>query len=106
MVPDRKYDRHCGQLKEFDIASDRKFFRVTFKSNDRLDGTGFNATYRFLDEIETYTAKSNPVNGTSTVKGTHSALAKLDNLNKIFSFRYFWIYNNNDTPTSTIFYLN
>ncbi|KAJ8974756.1 hypothetical protein NQ317_019160 [Molorchus minor] len=26
MARDRKYSRHCGQLKEFDIESDRKFF--------------------------------------------------------------------------------
>ncbi|XP_032670987.1 suppressor of lurcher protein 1 [Odontomachus brunneus] len=54
---DRKYPRHCGQLKEFDVNSDRKFFRVTFKSNDRLDATGFNASYVFLDEEENYTVK-------------------------------------------------
>nr|CAH7747454.1 unnamed protein product [Callosobruchus chinensis] len=57
MARDRKYSRHCGQLKEFDIESDRKFFRVTFRSNDRLDGTGFNASYHFLDEVEVYTGK-------------------------------------------------
>lgn len=52
MARDRKYSRYCGQLKEFDVESDRKFFRVTFRSNDRLDGTGFHATYRFTDEVE------------------------------------------------------
>jgi hypothetical protein len=57
MAHDRKYSRKCGQLKEFDIESDRKFFRVTFRSNDRLDGTGFNASYQFLDEVESYTPK-------------------------------------------------
>ncbi|XP_050449029.1 suppressor of lurcher protein 1 isoform X2 [Cataglyphis hispanica] len=57
MIRDRKYDRHCGQMKEFDIYSDRKFFRVTFKSNDRLDATGFNASYVFLDEEENSTIK-------------------------------------------------
>ncbi|KAF7277770.1 hypothetical protein GWI33_009191 [Rhynchophorus ferrugineus] len=57
MARDRKYSRHCGQLEEFDIESDRKFFRVTFRSNDRLDGTGFNATYQFLNEVEVYTPK-------------------------------------------------
>ncbi|KAF7388575.1 hypothetical protein HZH68_012517 [Vespula germanica] len=58
MAKDRKYSRHCGQMKEFDVDSDRKFFRVTFKSNDRLDGTGFNASYVFLDEEENYTVKA------------------------------------------------
>lgn len=66
---DRKYFRHCGQFKEFDIESDRKFFRVTFRSNDRLDGTGFNATYRFLDEVESYTAKSDQINSSNRLNG-------------------------------------
>lgn len=57
MARDRKYSRHCGQQQEFDIESDRKFFRVTFKSNDRLDGTGFKATYQFFDDVETFTPK-------------------------------------------------
>lgn len=68
ITKDRKYSRHCGQLKEFDIESDRKFFRVTFKSNDRLDGTGFNASYVFFDEGENYTMKT-PVNVASTWNG-------------------------------------
>lgn len=70
---DRKYHRHCGQLKEFDIESDRKFFRVTFKSNDRLDGSGFNATYQFLDEVEVY----KPV---PTTSGVRLALGKANTL--------------------------
>lgn len=57
MARDRKYNRYCGQLKEFHIESDRKFFRVTFRSNDRLDGTGFKANYQFLDEVESYSIK-------------------------------------------------
>lgn len=66
---DRKYPRYCGQLKEFDIESDRKFFRVTFRSNDRLDGTGFNATYQFLNEVETYTAKADSPVAAAKLKG-------------------------------------
>ena len=69
MTRDRKYSRHCGQLKEFDVASDRKFFRVTFRSNDRLDGTGFNATYQFLDEVESYTAKTDKKSGSCRING-------------------------------------
>lgn len=65
MTRDRKYPRHCGQLKEFDISSERKFFRVTFKSNDRLDATGFNASYVFLDEEENYTMKIPASNGSA-----------------------------------------
>ncbi|KAI4459491.1 cubilin [Holotrichia oblita] len=66
MVRDRNYERHCGQLKEFDVESDRKFFRVTFKSNDRLDGTGFNASYTFIDVSEAYTTMSGSISRAST----------------------------------------
>ncbi|XP_043486237.1 suppressor of lurcher protein 1 isoform X1 [Polistes fuscatus] len=69
MAKDRKYSRHCGQMKEFDVDSDRKFFRVTFKSNDRLDGTGFNASYVFLDEEENYTVKA-PTNEAILIRCT------------------------------------
>ncbi|PSN43292.1 Suppressor of lurcher protein 1 [Blattella germanica] len=48
MAHDRKYSRKCGQLKEFDIESDRKFFRVTFRSNDRLDGTDCDSAFLSL----------------------------------------------------------
>lgn len=36
--------------KGFSVKSDGRFFRITFRSNDRLDGTGFRASYTF--EIE------------------------------------------------------
>uniref|UniRef100_V9IJZ5 Bone morphogenetic protein 1 isoform 1 n=3 Tax=Apis cerana TaxID=7461 RepID=V9IJZ5_APICE len=68
MSRDRKYSRHCGQQKEFDVNSDRKFFRVTFKSNDRYDGTGFNASYVFMDDEGNYTTKP-PTSNASTLKG-------------------------------------
>ncbi|CAL7937482.1 unnamed protein product [Xylocopa violacea] len=68
MSRDRKYSRHCGQQKEFDVESDRKFFRVTFKSNDRYDATGFNASYVFVDEEGNYTTKP-PTSNASTLKG-------------------------------------
>ncbi|XP_034949863.1 suppressor of lurcher protein 1 [Chelonus insularis] len=71
MTRDRKHSRHCGQLKEFDVESDRKFFRVTFKSNDRLDGTGFNASYVFFDEEDNYTMKT-PLNGSTS---NHAVIA-------------------------------
>ncbi|XP_076547190.1 sol1 isoform X1 [Osmia lignaria lignaria] len=69
MSRDRKYSRHCGQQAEFDVDSDRKFFRVTFKSNDRYDATGFNASYVFVDEEGNYTTKP-PTSNASTLKGT------------------------------------
>ncbi|XP_063229250.1 suppressor of lurcher protein 1-like [Bacillus rossius redtenbacheri] len=50
MGRDRRHQRHCGQRLAFDVRSDRNFFRVTLRSNDRLDGTGFHASYRFVDK--------------------------------------------------------
>ena len=44
---DRKIPRHCGLLKPKTVESEGNFFRVTFKSNDRFDGTGFQAVYYF-----------------------------------------------------------
>ncbi|XP_059476090.1 suppressor of lurcher protein 1-like isoform X2 [Neocloeon triangulifer] len=52
MSRDRKYSRYCGQLKGFEVESDKRTFRVTFRSNDRLDGTGFHGTYHFRPESE------------------------------------------------------
>ncbi|KAK9507003.1 hypothetical protein O3M35_008840 [Rhynocoris fuscipes] len=49
MDHDKMFTRHCGQLEPFEIEFERRFFRVTFRSNDRLDGTGFNATYHFIN---------------------------------------------------------
>ncbi|CAB3380413.1 Hypothetical predicted protein [Cloeon dipterum] len=57
MTQDRKFSRYCGQLREFEVESDRHFFRVTFRSNDRLDGTGFHATYHFLEHEDTNTVR-------------------------------------------------
>lgn len=52
-IRDRKYEKHCGQFKNgFNVESDKRFLRVFFRSNDRLDGAGFNATYHFLDRVE------------------------------------------------------
>ncbi|KAJ8724338.1 hypothetical protein PYW08_015812 [Mythimna loreyi] len=44
--------RHCGQLKELQVTSEKNFLRITFKSNDRLDATGFKANYLFLRDSE------------------------------------------------------
>lgn len=44
---DRKIPRHCGPKKPVNIESDGDFFRITFKSNDRFDETGFRATHQF-----------------------------------------------------------
>lgn len=46
-------DRKCSAKKPAKpIVSDGNFFRVTFKSNDRFDGTGFEAYYHFNDNGE------------------------------------------------------
>ncbi|XP_057664757.1 suppressor of lurcher protein 1 isoform X2 [Diorhabda carinulata] len=66
LTRDRKFSRYCGQLKEFDVESDKKFFRVTFRSNDRLDGTGFNATYRFVVGKKNPEKKTNANTNSST----------------------------------------
>lgn len=51
---DRKYPRFCGQMKGFTIKSDGKFFRILFKSNNLLDGTGFKGFYIFeTDKLTT-----------------------------------------------------
>ncbi|XP_026467131.1 suppressor of lurcher protein 1-like [Ctenocephalides felis] len=50
MTHDPKHRRHCGQVEEFTIDSEDNFFRVSFRSNDRLDGTGFEASYMFYSE--------------------------------------------------------
>ncbi|KAH7942611.1 hypothetical protein HPB51_028709 [Rhipicephalus microplus] len=53
---DRKIPRHCGNLRPTKIESDADFFRVSFKSNDKFDGTGFEAFYQF---------RNNPVHRSS-----------------------------------------
>lgn len=56
MTEDNRFGRYCGQMKEFHVESDRNFFKVTFRSNDRLDGTGFKAIYQFLEATDEYRA--------------------------------------------------
>ncbi|XP_068626606.1 suppressor of lurcher protein 1-like [Battus philenor] len=49
---DSSSTRYCGQLKDLHFTSEKNFLRVTFKSNDRLDATGFKANYIFLKDSE------------------------------------------------------
>lgn len=56
MTEDSRYGRYCGRMKEFHVESERNFFKVTFRSNDRLDGTGFKAMYQFLEASDEYQA--------------------------------------------------
>lgn len=49
-LKDRKMDRLCGTSENNQgksVLSDGNFFRVTFKSNDVYDATGFQAHYQF-----------------------------------------------------------
>ena len=49
-LTDRKMRRMCGTKSSnvrHDVTSDGNFFRVTFKSNDAYDATGFTAFYQF-----------------------------------------------------------
>ncbi|XP_076068840.1 suppressor of lurcher protein 1-like [Oratosquilla oratoria] len=45
---DRKQPRRCGRFRPKIVESDSSYFRVTFRSNDKFDGTGFMATYQFI----------------------------------------------------------
>ncbi|XP_063369841.1 suppressor of lurcher protein 1 [Cydia amplana] len=63
MTEDNRYGRYCGQMKEFHVESERNFFKVTFRSNDRLDGAGFKAIYQFLEITDEYRA---PIHDTAS----------------------------------------
>ncbi|CAG9810163.1 unnamed protein product [Chironomus riparius] len=53
---DRKLKFYCGKVDHaFTLKSENKYFRVTFRSNDRLDGTGFRASYKFISPIKNET---------------------------------------------------
>lgn len=54
---DRKIPRHCGNLRPTKIESDADFFRVSFKSNDKFDGTGFEAFYQFRNNPDPFTVR-------------------------------------------------
>jgi hypothetical protein len=46
-LTDRKMQRLCGSGTDYKVQSDSSFFRITFRSNNMYDATGFNATYQF-----------------------------------------------------------
>lgn len=62
---------HTQKIRDFSIRSDGKFFRITFRSNDRLDGTGFRAFYAF--EVERPTTEIIPVIDNSMARGFNSS---------------------------------
>lgn len=54
---DRKFSRKCGKQDGLVVRSDGRFFRMTFRSNDRLEGTGFMAYYSFENDPTTSTER-------------------------------------------------
>jgi len=46
-LTDRKMPRLCGAGNHYSVQSDGSFFRISFKSNDIFDGTGFLSRYEF-----------------------------------------------------------
>ncbi|CAG2162393.1 unnamed protein product [Oppiella nova] len=54
---DRKLSRHCGLKQPKTVESEGDFFRVTFKTNDRFDGTGFEAFYQFRSQEDPFHVK-------------------------------------------------
>ncbi|XP_015788200.1 suppressor of lurcher protein 1-like [Tetranychus urticae] len=66
---DRKIPRHCGVKKPKTIESDGDFFRITFKSNDRFDGTGFEAFYQFRGPEDAFNVKQ--IRGLSVAVSFH-----------------------------------
>ena len=58
ITTDRKFKKHCGTHQDLTVKSDGRFFRITLKTNDRLDGNGFRAMYVF-EATKTTTSESN-----------------------------------------------
>jgi hypothetical protein len=83
MTVDRKLPRYCGQLKDLKMESDGSFFRVTFKSNDRFDGTGFYANYQFTPVADAVTI---------TRRRSSSRAGQSGYLNWKISFTFLFIY--------------
>ena len=64
-LKDRKMSRFCGtkeESKKKTVNSDGNFFRVTFKSNDVYDATGFEAFYQFRKYVGKYENVVNVLN--------------------------------------------
>lgn len=57
---DRKIPRHCGFKSSFPMVSERNYLRITFRSNQRFDGTGFEAMYQFVNYEEGSTISREP----------------------------------------------
>ncbi|CAG2173618.1 unnamed protein product [Oppiella nova] len=65
---DRKMSRNCGVKVPKNVISDNDFFRIAFKSNDKFDGTGFEAFYQFRAHDES----NNGIHKISTFPKSHA----------------------------------
>jgi hypothetical protein len=73
ITTDRKFNKYCGKHQDLTVRSDGRFFRITLKTNDRLDGNGFRAMYLFEPTMAT-TSDSNFLpqmqdNGANSARG-------------------------------------
>ncbi|KFM76071.1 Suppressor of lurcher protein 1, partial [Stegodyphus mimosarum] len=78
---DRKIPRHCGSQRPKYIESDSSYFRITFMSNEKFDGTGFQAFYEFKKQEDPSTVKR--ISTTSISTSSKSAALGMDS---IFSY--------------------
>jgi hypothetical protein len=79
---DRKMYRLCGTKAnnaKNDVTSDGNFFRVTFKSDDAYDATGFEAFYQFR-KVEDWSRNTKTLPSVSLVKPSNSAGAGVASL--------------------------
>lgn len=61
--------RHCGVKKPSRIASDNEFYRIIFKSNDKFDGTGFEAMYQFRNNSIEDNSRPDKMSSCSQITG-------------------------------------
>jgi hypothetical protein len=76
-LTDRKMIRLCGdQDQSRTITSDGNFFRVTFRSNEIFDASGFEATYQFINSKDSSEPHSRSLNSyASSISFTVKTLA-------------------------------
>lgn len=76
---DRKMKKRCGQEIPPETKSDGAFFRVTFKSDDSYDGTGFLGHYKFIQGTQNNIIRESYllIKATSTLFQLLTAILKL-----------------------------
>ena len=61
----------CGIKRPTKVVSDGEYYRITFKSNDKFDGTGFDAFYQFENNtLDEKSIASRMPKGTPTSDGS------------------------------------